>query len=219
VTGTARRAAGRIVIVPYDERRQGEIAGVLGRAFADDPLYRWLWPDPRRRLDHVTAFVGAEVRLCARAGRVDVAVDGERRVQGAALWALPGRYPFPRALSARVMAATMPHMGLRASAKLPRLIRVDRAHPSEAHWYLLTLGVDPDAQQQGIGRSLIAATATQADRDGVPVYLETFKEPNLAYYQGLGFEQREHIAEAPLPAFWTMLRPSGGAPATLVETT
>jgi ribosomal protein S18 acetylase RimI-like enzyme len=45
--------------------------------------------------------------------------------------------------------------------------------PQEPHWYLQTLAVRPDRQRQGVGSFLISPTLERADRDGLPVYLET----------------------------------------------
>jgi GNAT superfamily N-acetyltransferase len=198
------------IIAPYDDRRSDEVAAMLARAFVNDPLYRWLCPDDRSRLRRVVVFISGEVGITARAGRIDLAVDGAGRLMGAALWGLPGRYPFPTAVSARVMATLMPRMGVRAAAKLPKMRRVEKAHPQSPHYYLLTLGVDPSVQGNGVGRTLITATATLADAEGIPIYLETFNPANPAYYRHLGFADREHIDTGDLPPFWTMLRPVGG---------
>lgn len=195
------------IIAPYDPLRHEEIALVLGRAFADDPLYCWLWPRADRRHRAVVAFVSAELRIAASAGQVDLAVDATGRVLGAALWASPGGYPFPLATSAAAMARVLPRLGIAAARRLPQLLRVERAHPSEPHWYLVAVGVDPTAQRSGVGRALIEHRFPQADSGGVPIYLETFNPANRPYYRALGFIEREAVVEPPLPPFWTFLRP------------
>lgn len=199
------------IIAPYDPRRHHAVAAMLGRAFVDDPLYCWLWPERSRREGAVVAFVGAELCLAAGAGRVDLAVDGSGNLLGAALWALPGHYPFPLALSARVMVPLLPRLGS-AAIRLPRLLRVERAHPPQPHWYLVTVGVEPSSQRHGVGRALVTARFAEADATGVPVYLETFNPANRAYYERLGFTEREAVDEPPLPPFWTFLRPAAAAP-------
>jgi ribosomal protein S18 acetylase RimI-like enzyme len=200
-------AAVKTEIAAHDPRRHDEVVALLVRAFVEDPLYRWFWPDAGKRLRGVRAFIGGEVRLSALQGRVDVAVDEGGRSVAAALWALPGRYPFPLLPSLRIMSRVMPRMGLSAARRLPWLKRVDRAHLQKPHWYLVTLGVEPALQRRGLGRSLVRARATEADRDGVPVYLETFNPANLPYYRALGFEDREAIDDGRLPPFWTLVRP------------
>ena len=202
-----------VVVAPYDPLRRDEIVGVLARAFFDDPLYRWLWPDQERRKRGIVGFITAETRLGARLGRVDVALDHDGRVVGAALWALPGRYPFAVLPSARAMAGAVRRMGWSATGRLPLLKRVDGAHPRQPHWYLITVGVEPEVRGRGVGRTLILATAAQADREGLPIYLETFNPANPPYYRALGFADRETVERRRLPTFWTMLRPPGAAAA------
>lgn len=184
---------------------------MLGRAFVNDPLYTWMWPDQRSRLRRVTAFIEGELRITAGSGRVDLAVDAQDRLAGAALWALPGRYPFPHLRSGRAMAAVMPRLGARAVARLPALIAVDRAHPPQPHWYLVTLGVEPALQGRGVGAALVAARAAEADPAGLPIYLETFNPANPAYYRRLGFADLQTVRTGRLPEFWTMLRPPAPA--------
>ena len=200
---------GAVVVAPWDERRRREVAAMLGRAFVDDPLYAWMWPDAGRRLRRVTSFVTGELRISARCGRVDLAVDAEDRLLGAALWALPGAYPFPYLRSALAMATVMPRLGAGGLAKLPRLAVIDKVHPPQPHWYLLTLGVEPAAQGRGVGTTLIANQAAESDAAGVPIYLETFNPANPTYYRRLGFTDLQAVERGGLPRFWTMLRPPG----------
>lgn len=64
---------------------------------------------------------------------------------------------------------------------------MDEHHPHAALYYLQLLGVDPGAQGCGIGSALLAAVLTQADRDGVPAYLEATSERNAKLYEKHGF--------------------------------
>ena len=184
---------------------------MLGRAFVDDPLYTWMWPDAGHRLRRVTSFIEGEVRITAGSGRVELAVDADDRLLGAALWALPGRYPFPHLRSGLAMARVMPRLGARAVARLPSMIAIDRVHPPQPHWYLLTIGVEPSMQGRGVAATLIRTRAVEADAASVPIYLETFNPANPAYYRRLGFEDRQTVEAGRLPRFWTMLRPPAAA--------
>jgi ribosomal protein S18 acetylase RimI-like enzyme len=77
----------------------------------------------------------------------------------------------------------------------------------DPHWYLMILGVEPERQGQGIGSALISPTLARADADGLPCYLETAKEQNLAFYRRHGFEVR-HEDDIPGggPRMWMMIR-------------
>ena len=134
--------------------------------------------------------------------------------QGQRLWALPGRYPFPHLRSGLAMATVVPRLGVRAAVRLPSMIAVDRVHPPEPHWYLLTIGVEPAMQGRGVAATLIGARISEADATRVPIYLETFNPANPTYYRRLGFTDRQTVEIRRLPRFWTMLRePATAVPA------
>jgi len=75
------------------------------------------------------------------------------------------------------------------------------------HWYLWVLGVDPIHQGQGIGGRLMQPILAQADATGLPCYLQTQTEANVAFYQRHGFAI---IAHEPVSAhggpLWYMVR-------------
>jgi ribosomal protein S18 acetylase RimI-like enzyme len=52
--------------------------------------------------------------------------------------------------------------------------------------------VRPEFQGRGLGRAVLYPVFEAADRDRVPVYLETRSESNVAIYRRLGFEQVGH---------------------------
>jgi ribosomal protein S18 acetylase RimI-like enzyme len=78
------------------------------------------------------------------------------------------------------------------------------------YWYLLVVGVDPAFQARGIGGRLIAPVLHRADEQGLPCYLETETESNVAFYQRRGFVV---VAEKDVPGYhfhiWLMLREAG----------
>lgn len=79
-------------------------------------------------------------------------------------------------------------------------------HPHDEHWYLMILGTDALFQGRGVGRALMEPVLARADELGVPAYLETQKEANLAYYQRFGFDVVEKFSVDDSPALWRMQR-------------
>lgn len=63
-------------------------------------------------------------------------------------------------------------------------------HAPGPHWYLPLLGVRPESQGKGLGRAVLRRVFDDADRAGVPVYLETATAPNVALYERLSFMLR-----------------------------
>ena len=74
------------------------------------------------------------------------------------------------------------------------------------HWYLGMVGTRPERQGQGLGQALLAVGTDQADAEGLPCYLETGTEANVAFYSKRGFEV---TGEAKAEGFtvWAMVRP------------
>ncbi len=185
---------------------------VLVDALADDPAWTQVLPDRstrRRALRSLLAVALADAGPHAR-----VAVAGER-VLGAAVWQPPGRYPMTGARQARAVPRMLP-MLLTAPRPARRIRRLgealDAVFPREPVRYLQVLGVAPDAQGRGVGARLLREGLGTADAAGEVVYLETGKEPNVAYYQRHGFRLVGPGGPAypDGPTMWRLRRPVPG---------
>ena len=76
------------------------LTGALARAFDDDPVMEWLFPDPRRRPRWTRTFF--EVRLRQLLRQDEVWATGDR--SGAALWAQPDRWKLTAGETASLLA-------------------------------------------------------------------------------------------------------------------
>ena len=175
----------------------------LARAFHDDPIASWSLPSERRRAAQLSRFYRERLRTLLPDEMVFC--DDERR--GAALWAPPDRWEVGVGEIARMRVVTR-----RAPVFLVGARRVDRAHPREPHYYLASLGVSPEAQGTGVGSRLLQPMLERCDREGVPAYLESSKERNLAFYGRHGFRVTGRVS-MPLggPPLWFMWRDAAGA--------
>ena len=79
-------------------------------------------------------------------------------------------------------------------------------HPSEPHWYLPLIGVDPSWQGQGYGSALMAHGIAPCDRDKTLAYLESSNPKNIPLYQRFGFEVIGTIQAGASPPIFPMLR-------------
>lgn len=89
---------------------------------------------------------------------------------------------------------------------------IDRLHGElmpEPHWYLWALGVASEAQRQGVGARLLEPVLKTAAEGGVPCYLETQTERNVAFYRKRGFEtvREERMPALDLPIWFMVRRP------------
>jgi GNAT superfamily N-acetyltransferase len=188
VTGTGGAAAARIVpLTPGDARAAG---AVLARSHANYPSFRHIFPEPARRARALEAMFTGVARDAAWLGSAYAAVSDDGTVIGVAIWLAPGRFPWSVWRQLRG-AGWMLKVLLAAPGSFRAFMKTGangaRLHPAYPHWYLVTMGVDPDAQRIGLGGRLLEPVLEIADRDRVDCYLETAKRENVAYYARHGF--------------------------------
>jgi len=175
---------------------------VVGRAFFDDPVAEYLFPDPDSRRRRYGGFAGIAIDAFEGHGRI-LTNDA---VQGTAIWQAPSP---PETGIGRQLRMLLTLFGLTRSAFL-RAIRLSERmsehHPTEPHWYLAILATDPDVQGQGIGSALMRPILERCDKDGMPAYLESSKESNIPFYTKHGFELQGEIRIPDGPELYPMMR-------------
>jgi ribosomal protein S18 acetylase RimI-like enzyme len=172
-----------------------ELAAVLGRAFHDDPVMRWMLPDARRRaraLPRLFAAIGRQHHL--RGEGADIAV-GEN-LGAAALWDAPGRWQQTPREELRMLPAVLLAFGRHAGRGRQLVDLMKQHHPEEPHWYLAVIGSDPSVRGAGYGQALMQSRLEQVDAEHAPAYLESSNPDNIPYYERFGFEV---TGEIPLP--------------------
>lgn len=69
-------------------------------------------------------------------------------------------------------------------------------------WYLMYIGVRPEARGKGLSRLLIQHVTDRADKDGVVCYLESSTRANVPIYERFGFKETTDVvfdrAEEPI---------------------
>ena len=183
------------------------LTATLARAFHDDPVTAWVYANEGRRSHWSSRFFRWQLhRLLPQ--DVSWTTDGHA---GAALWALPGQWREDTADTVALFRATL----LGVVPRLPRVLRglsqVEARHPRGRHLYLAVLGVDPARQGEGVGSELIRPGLELCDREGLPAYLETGKERNLAFYARHGFRVTGELTLPKGPPVWFLWRPAPGA--------
>ncbi|MEU9378342.1 GNAT family N-acetyltransferase [Streptomyces sp. NPDC048255] len=192
----------------------GAIAVLLARAFADDPVMAWAFPDPsRRERRSARLFKLIQRQQRPRAGGVRVAATGDGQLLAAALWSGPGRWKTSAVQELAAMPRYAHAFGVRG---LPRAADVENtlheAHPEAPHWYLPTLGTDPAFQGTGVGSALLRQQLAHCDRLGQSAYLESSKASNVPFYERFGFRvTREIRLPDEGPPLWLMWREPGPA--------
>ena len=179
------------------------IEDVLQAAFWDDPVMMFLFPDEGSRSRRSARLFRALLRRHYLPMRSVWTTDEQA---GAALWAPPGHWKLPTAQIVRSLPAVAMSLGRHAPRSLRFMEEVDRAHPSEPHWYLGVLGTDPPQQGHGIGSALLAPVLGRCDGEGVPAYLESSKESNVPFYARHGFVVVGELRPPGAPTMYRMWR-------------
>ena len=171
-----------------------EVATILARAFADDPVLTTFIGKGPKQTTRLTRYFELECRLGFQ-GYGEVWLDDDEL--GAAIWRRPGGYPEPVSAQLRMLPRYLllfPREFVRASRAMNAAARV---HPREPHWYLFAVGVVPEARGQGRGAALLEPVLRRCDQDGVPAYLEASTADNARLYERLGFERRDELEMLP----------------------
>ncbi|HEX2040770.1 MAG TPA: GNAT family N-acetyltransferase, partial [Acidimicrobiales bacterium] len=142
---------------------RGQVATTLGRAFADDPVLRWLAaPDDGRyartgprafdALLRVTYMPKAEVYMTA---------DGNAAV----VWVPPDSWKAPVSHTFKLLPPYLRLSGRRIGRLLKLVTAMEKRHAraDEPHWYIPFIGTDPAYQSKGLGSALLAHVLARAD--------------------------------------------------------
>lgn len=179
-----------------------DVVRTLTEAFVADPIIRFQFQNDATYPARAAAFFGHYFDVRLDGGEIFVA-DG-----GAALWSPPGG----NRLGGEAVKADWEQHVVRAldTDELERYERfkdvLDAMTPAEPHWYLGLLGTRPDKQGTGIARGLLDPMLARAERESLPVFLETGAKGNVEFYARFGFEQ---IAEDTVPSgpiVWGLLK-------------
>jgi ribosomal protein S18 acetylase RimI-like enzyme len=195
-------------IIPLKPSQKKQAARVLARAFHDYPQITFYYPDPLRRMHFLGWYLGCLVNYGLLYGEVNTTPD----IAGVICWLPPGQthYTLWRYIRSGFILTPW-KMGQenyqRSEACEKYAMQMHRELVPGPHYYLWAVVVDPDHQRKGVGSCLIQPGLDRADARGLPVYLETHNEKNVAYYQRFGFRlARSAVVPGYGLPFWCMIR-------------
>jgi ribosomal protein S18 acetylase RimI-like enzyme len=193
-------------IVPLREADLPLAAVALSRAFHDDPLQVYTLPDPAERAALSPALFAAALRYGLLFGEV---LTTAGRPVGAAVWLGPNGWDItPEKAAAAGFDRLGGEIGEDAAERFFSALAAGDPYHREAvppaHWYVMVVGIAPEAQGKGLGRALLQPMIDRAAAAGQPCYLETANPANVAFYERLGFDRVAEIVEPRSGVrFWT----------------
>lgn len=179
---------------PADRDR---VVDTVVSAFADDPAFRFFFPDGASYAEQAGIFVGHLFDRRVARGTVWL-IDAGASVS---MWDSP---PVPG-----TAAEQPPPLELPAEV-IARLDAFDAAvHawlPHTPYWYLGIVATHPAYAGRGWGRAAMAAGVERAATAGLPAYLETANPRNVEMYRRAGWEVTRALTSR-TPKTWIMSRP------------
>jgi ribosomal protein S18 acetylase RimI-like enzyme len=187
-------------VSPTSERDRA--VATLVSAFVADPITRWFYPSAARYLEEFPQVLRVIGDRAFQNGSAYASADHS----AVAIWFGPGVEPDREAL-----VRMREQRNLDVSEERDEELRGFRerhaaAHPTEPHWYLNFIGVDPAYQGRGLGGALLNHALAVVDQDGLPAYLEATTLNNRRLYERHGFVLVDVIQYGSSPPMYAMRR-------------
>lgn len=192
------------------EKAQVDAASeILAHAFNDEPIFCYFTREQEQaRINAIKLLAKTALHYSHPYNHIYTTTND---LKGIAVWIPPGKFPLNDLRLFQLGLYTLPFK-LRLSRLrqfISMFLTIEEHHKHDIpqlHWYLFMLGILPAYQRQGIGSLLLQPIIKQADKEGLPCYLETSTEEGVRFYQRLGFEV---VRTGGIPEeikFWTMKR-------------
>jgi GNAT superfamily N-acetyltransferase len=167
---------------------------LLGRAMCDNPInVRAFGGEAPRRRRSLERFYAPVLHGLDRRGQI---LGGFRDAAMVAICAFapPGHCQATLAEKVRILPSVVLANQIGTAPRILQWVGAwSRRDPSQPHWHLGPVAVEPAVQGQGVGRALMADFCTRMDECAGLAYLETDKHENVRFYRRSGFSV---VAEA-----------------------
>jgi len=173
--------------------------GVMTLAFGSDPMARWSLAGPATYLNVFPLLAKAFGGGAFNSGTAYMA----NNFAGTALWLPPGVGSDDESLKKLFEENTTNDIKDDMAVIFEQM---EKFHPTEPHWYLPMIGVDPAHQGSGVGSALMEESLKAVDRDKAIAYLESSNPRNIPLYERYGFEVIGEIQSGNSPVLRPMLR-------------
>ena len=163
-----------IPLIAYKHKFASE---VMGKAFQNDPLWKYLVPDETRRARAVSLSMNILVQYSLLYGKIYTTPT----LDGVACWLPPSETTPSFSRLVRIGIRSAPFQlgwtGFRRYLAIENYCgKVHKSIMPGTHWYLWGLGVMPSRQGIGIGGMLMQPVLARAEIDRLSCYLETMNE-------------------------------------------
>ncbi|MHA1986599.1 MAG: GNAT family N-acetyltransferase [Promethearchaeota archaeon] len=178
---------------------QIEVASrVAARAFQDDPLFIYYYPDPIERKIKTVTNCRYLILLGILSGEV---YTTSRDIQGVAIWNTYGLKDQTKGKQSKEIIRKLrgvkrkmfsdPIFTKKYSINNIICNSLHSKHANFPHWNFSMLTIDPLHQGRGYASMLIKPKLREIDKENLPSYLNTHKEDNVSLHEHFGFKLLE----------------------------
>jgi GNAT superfamily N-acetyltransferase len=201
-------------LIRIDNNLVPAAAASSARAFENDPYTVYAIPDKKKRANLKFAFE-FYMRFALYEGAEGYTTS--RACEGVAIWSNPEKKLHSPGSFLHSGNPFLPlRCGFRYVITEMRLNnfcdKIKKQYAPKSHLYLALLAVDPVHQKKGIASALVKPLLKECDLEGLPCYLETQNENNVAMYNHFGFEKvyQGIFPGTPTPLFVMLRKPNHG---------
>jgi ribosomal protein S18 acetylase RimI-like enzyme len=204
------RGAGKMTNVAVTRLAEADIAAAgdtLARAFHDDPIQTYVFPDAEER----ARLAPAQFSMLVREGHLFGEVFATAGTTGVSAWMPPENVTTPEQAAKSGMRELPQLMGKDAFTRFGTVLDYlsnthQKGMPAKS-WYLMVIGVRPDQRGSGLGRALLVPVLARADAERMPICLDTAQPRVRSLYERLGFKATAESVHAQSGLrLWSYLR-------------
>lgn len=185
---------------------KNEFASVLSRAFYDDPYYRFIMPNAKKRMTQIHWWMKILLGYTWKYGTIYYTAD----LKSIAMWLGPDK---PMVDDVKILSMGLIlypfKIGIRNFLRLLDISEQwGKQHKklNKRHYYLMVIGVEPDFQQQGIGSQLMQVGLEKVDNEKLECFLETVTPEDVRFYEKHKFKVFFNKGFAENSQYWLMKR-------------
>lgn len=184
-------------IICLRKEHQPQVVDILPRAFANDPMFQYLFPDGNRSKHLRTFFNFIFYKSMLLQERL-IGIKENNELRGVSSIELPTSVKGAGLL----LRPLFIYRGIKLYVQLPKdafafinpyMQFTTSVRPTAPHHYLVCIGVDPVHQGKGVGKTLLTYIHEFVDKDpsSTGIGLDTENPENVKLYERFGY----HIVE------------------------
>jgi hypothetical protein len=193
----------------FPKKKVKFIAQMMATAFNDYPMIKYLFPNPKTRLQRSSIYFHALLNYGRRYGKIyltSINYEGVCVVLPSKMAHFP-TWPVIRSGIASKFGILGPGFLSRLSKQENCQYNIYKKHTAFPHNYLILITINPQSQGQGFAGQLLRLINQDHDENHMPCYLETYTPKNVEIYKRFGYTV---VEESCIPKtehkFWGMLR-------------